>query len=151
VLVYRGILDPNAAGKQRTFRRTFEKNGWVGVWTDVIFDYVHFHSNAHEVLGIARGHVIIELGGEGGRRLRLKSGDMMILPAGIGHRRLYMDEDLTVVGGYPPGQSNYDMKREGQTIRKVPVPRTDPFYGHEGPLLRAWKQASLANRDGHKH
>jgi uncharacterized protein YjlB len=141
VLLYRGILSPNAKGKARTFRKAFKENGWVGLWTDVVFDYVHFHSNAHEVLGIAKGHVSVELGGEGGRTCLLKAGDMLVLPAGVGHRRFYMDEDLAVVGAYPSGQSDYDMKRKGRATPEVPIPDTDPFYGAEGPLPHAWKKA----------
>jgi uncharacterized protein YjlB len=64
----------------------FEKSGWVGVWTDPIYDYTHFHSNAHEVLGIAEGNVTLRLGGEDGRMVRLNPGDMLVLPAGVGHR-----------------------------------------------------------------
>ena len=146
-LLYRGVLSPHVPRKERSFQKGFEKNGWVGVWTNVIFDYVHFHSNAHEVLGIAKGHVTVELGGEGGRTFRLKPGDMLVLPAGVGHRRLAMDDDLAVVGAYPAGQSRYDMKREGRRIPKVALPHSDPFYGHEGPLPTAWP----ANRKQRKH
>ncbi len=137
-LLYKGVLAPNARGKARAFRKAFEDNAWVGLWTDIIFDYVHFHSNAHEALGIAKGHVTVELGGEGGRTFRLKSGDMLVLPAGVGHRRLYMDEELVVIGAYPPGQSHYDIKRKGRIMPTVPIPDRDPFYGSEGPLPRVW-------------
>src|SRR5262245_733437 len=86
VLLFRGILAPQATAKANTFREAFRKNGWSGVWTDSIYDYTHFHSNAHEVLGIAEGQVSILLGGEDGRVFRLKAGDMIVLPAGVGHR-----------------------------------------------------------------
>ena len=33
----------------------FEANGWGDTWRDGIYDYVHYHSQIHEVLGIARG------------------------------------------------------------------------------------------------
>ena len=33
----------------------FEANGWGDTWRDGIYDYVHYHSKIHEVLGIARG------------------------------------------------------------------------------------------------
>jgi uncharacterized protein YjlB len=151
VLLYRGILAPSANGKTRSFRKAFEQNGWVGLWTDVIFDYVHFHSNAHEVLGIAKGQVPVELGGEGGRTCRLRAGDMIVLPAGVGHRRLSMDENLVVVGAYPPGQSHYDMKRESHTMPDVAIPDIDPFYGPEGPLAHAWKHQSFGHQGKDKH
>jgi uncharacterized protein YjlB len=31
-------------------RERFTENGWTGLWTDIIYDYTHFHSNAHEAL-----------------------------------------------------------------------------------------------------
>jgi uncharacterized protein YjlB len=138
VLLYRGVLTANAAGKAKLFRERFKANDWVGIWTDTIYDYTHFHSNAHEVLGIAEGKVSLRLGGESGSLVRLKTGDMLILPAGVGHRRIGDDDGLKVIGAYPRGQSHFDMKRKGRTIPKLPLPTTDPFFGKDGPLIRAW-------------
>jgi uncharacterized protein YjlB len=139
VLLYRRVLAANAADKAKLLRERFKSNGWTGIWTDTIYDYTHFHSNAHEVLGVAEGAVSLRLGGEAGLLFRLKAGDMLILPAGVGHRRVGSGNGLKVVGAYPRGQSHYDVKRKGRTIPKVALPRTDPFYGEEGPLIRAWK------------
>jgi hypothetical protein len=72
VLVFRGALSLTTPAKARRFREAFTRNGWAGIWTDTIYDYTHFHSNAHEVLGIAEGKVTIILGGAEGRRFRLK-------------------------------------------------------------------------------
>jgi uncharacterized protein YjlB len=138
-LLCRRVLPPHAARKARRFRQVFDKNGWTGVWTDTIYDYTHFHSNAHEVLAIAEGCVTVRLGGEQGRNYRLSAGDMLVLPAGTGHRRISRDDDLKVVGAYPPGQGHFNMKRKGLAIPKVPLPLTDPFYGVNGPVVRAWK------------
>jgi uncharacterized protein YjlB len=137
-LLFRGVLPRNSAGKVRRFRAIFKRNGWIGEWTDTIYDYTHFHSNAHEVLGIAKGVVTLQLGGETGRRFRLKAGDMLILPAGIGHRRVGDDEGLKVVGAYPRGQAQFNIKRSGRALPKVVLPATDPFYGEDGPLVHFW-------------
>jgi uncharacterized protein YjlB len=139
VLLYRGVLAANAADKARLFRKRFKENGWAGLWTDSIYDYTHFHSNAHEVLGVAEGRVSIRLAGDNGSVFRLNAGDMLILPAGVGHRRVSDDEGLKVIGAYPRGQSHYDIKRRGRRVPKVALPLTDPFYGEEGPLLRTWR------------
>jgi uncharacterized protein YjlB len=138
VLLFRRVLESNVAEKGRRFRQTFKSHGWVGVWTDTIYDYTHFHSNAHEVLGIAEGKVTVLLGGEEGQRIRLKAGDMLVIPAGVGHRRIGDDAGLKVIGAYPPGQAHYDMKRHGRATPKVPLPSRDPFYGDNGPVVRAW-------------
>ena len=95
VLLYRSVLAANAPAKARRFRERFRDKGWAGLWTDTIYDYMHFHSNAHEVLGIANGKVSLRLGGENGSLIRLKA-DMLILPAGVGHRYLSVAFD-------PPG------------------------------------------------
>lgn len=145
VLLCRGVLAANAAEKAKLFRERFKKNGWTGLWADTIYDYTHFHSNAHEVLGIAEGNVSLRLGGENGSLIRLKAGDMLILPAGVGHRRVGDDEGLKVIGAYPRGQSHFDMKRTGRRVPRVALPSTDPFYGEDGPLIRAWQSPE---RDG---
>jgi uncharacterized protein YjlB len=138
VLIFRSVLAPGARNKANTFRERFRKSQWTGLWTDTIFDYTHFHSNAHEALGIAEGKVTVRLGGDSGRIFRLKAGDMLVLPAGVGHRRIGDDSGLKVIGAYPRGQSDFDMKREGHARPNAPLPRTDPFYGEGGPVVRIW-------------
>jgi uncharacterized protein YjlB len=138
VRMFRGALAPTATAKARRFREAFRRNGWAGIWTDTIYDYTHFHSNAHEVLGIAEGNVTIILGGAGGRRFRLKAGDMFAIPAGVGHRRVGDDTGLKVIGAYPRGQSHFNMKRKGRAVPRGPIPDTDQLYGRGGPLTRCW-------------
>src|SRR3954451_21052927 len=138
VLLYRGVLAANAAEKAKRFRERFQENGWTGLWTDTVYDYTHFHSNAHEVLGIAEGRVSIRLGGEHGSLFRLKAGDMLVLPAGVGHRRVGGDGGLKVIGAYPRGQSHFDMKGTGRRVPQVKLPESDPFFGVDGGLVRIW-------------
>ena len=138
VMLVRSAMAPKTSAKARRFREAFKRNGWTGLWTDTIYDYTHFHSNAHEVLAVAEGKVSLRLGGEGGSLVRLKPGDMIVIPAGVGHRRVGGDEGLKVIGAYPPGQSHFDMKRKGRTVPNVTLPRADPFYGSDGPLIRCW-------------
>jgi uncharacterized protein YjlB len=144
VLIYR------AAGKSSDmaafFKETFENHGWGGVWGNGIFDYHHFHSNAHEVLGIAKGEARIQLGGVGGGTFDVKEGDLLILPAGTGHKRLSASADFLVIGAYPEGQENYDICRSIKDkadivarIAAVPLPEKDPLTGNKGPLLDLWR------------
>jgi len=62
VLIFRSVLAPGARDKANVFRERFRRSQWSGLWTDPIFDYTHFHSNAHEVLGIAEGKVTVPTG-----------------------------------------------------------------------------------------
>ncbi|HWD99288.1 MAG TPA: cupin domain-containing protein [Bryobacteraceae bacterium] len=142
-LIFPNVLEPGTPDKSAVFRKHFRKNGWSGLWTDTIFDYTHYHSNAHEVLGIAEGKVTVRVGGEQGRLFRLKAGDMLLLPAGVGHRRVGDDKGLEVIGAYPRGQSRFDLKRKGRATPKVPLPKTDPFYGEDGPLMQIWSDAQI--------
>ena len=89
-------LDPAAV-----FEDLFEANGWSDSWRDGIYNYAHYHSGIHEVLGIARGTGRVQFGGPKGRTLILKAGDVAILPAGTGHQCLKASGDFLVVGAYP--------------------------------------------------
>ena len=123
----------------------FEANGWADSWRDGIYDYVHYHSRIHEVLGIARGTGRVRFGGDKGRIVALKAGDVAILPAGTGHQCLKASDDFLVIGAYPPA-GTYDectkleaRPRALKTIPKTAKPRKDPVYGAKGPLLKLWK------------
>jgi uncharacterized protein YjlB len=108
---------------------------------------VHYHSRIHEVLGIARGKGRVRFGGNKGRIINLKAGDVVVLPAGTGHQCLSASDDFLVVGAYPP-TGTYDecttvedRPRALKTILKVGMPRRDPVYGSGGPITKLWKKA----------
>lgn len=137
VLIYRNVIEGGAD-------QLFARNGWVGIWRNGVYDYDHFHSNAHEVLGIASGSAMIQLGGDEGQAVEVNASDVIVLPAGTGHRRISKAGDFIVYGAYPPGQERYDLcrSRSPETdlrITKVPVPASDPVHGSDGPLLRLWR------------
>jgi uncharacterized protein YjlB len=123
-------------------------NGWQPRWRATIFTYHHFHSTAHEVLGIASGTARLMLGGPLGTEVEVTAGDVVVIPAGVGHCRLSSSPGFLVVGGYPPGQS-WDLLRgdDGErpaadsNIAAVPMPKTDPVFGSAGPLLNLWPKA----------
>ena len=136
-------VDPAAV-----FEVLFESHGWSDGWRDGIYDFEHYHSQTHEVLGIARGTAVVEFGGAKGRKVEIKAGDVVVLPAGVGHRRLAQSDDLLVVGAYPargeydelrPSRENHD--RAVKAIRAVPTPKADPVYGRAGPVVAMWAPA----------
>jgi uncharacterized protein YjlB len=135
-------LDPAAI-----FEELFERNGWSGSWRDGVYDYLHFHSRIHEVMGVARGTAVVQFGGTHGRKLRVKAGDVVILPSGTGHQCFSASKDFLVVGAYP-ARGSYDVceptpeayERALKTVPKVPPPAKDPVYGKDGALLRLWKR-----------
>jgi uncharacterized protein YjlB len=144
VLVYSGALEPAAgAGAYETM---FAGNGWLGAWRDGIYPFHHFHSTAHEVLGIAAGRAEVMLGGAQGRRFELSAGDVVVLPAGTGHCNLGASPDLLVVGAYPNGM-DWDLRRGDPAehdeavanIARVPLPDHDPVEGEAGSLVELWR------------
>jgi uncharacterized protein YjlB len=143
-----GEIDPAAI-----FEDLFERNGWHQSWRNGVYDYLHYHSRIHEVMGVARGSAIVQFGGRRGRKIRLKAGDVVVLPAGTGHQCFSSSENFLVVGAYP-ATGKYDLCRTSpaeharavKTVSKVPPPRRDPIYGKEGRLLKLWKR--LARRGG---
>jgi uncharacterized protein YjlB len=101
------------------------------------------------VLGIARGHAKVRFGGAQGRVIELRAGDVVVQPAGNGHRRQSGSKDLLVVGAYPKGKGGgkYDEPRPDQvdhatavfSIARVDPPASDPVYGRTGPLKKLWR------------
>ncbi len=130
VLLYRGTdLAASDAARER-----FAGAGWGGSWVDGVFDFHHFHSTAHEVLAVVAGSATLELGGPQGRAFEVRAGDVVVLPAGPGHRRESASGDFTVVGAYPVGQEDYDLLREADDaarsrIAALGAPDTDPIGG----------------------
>ncbi|NEH35733.1 cupin [Rhizobium ruizarguesonis] len=141
VLIYRGLF---ADGGATDFDRRFAANGWTGIWTNGVFDYQHYHSGAHEVLGIALGSATLLIGGPGGQQLDVIAGDCLVLPAGTGHRNLGCTSDFQVIGAYPKGQ-HADIQTCGPSsemlakISSVPLPHTDPVQGSSGFLTEKWR------------
>jgi uncharacterized protein YjlB len=132
VLVYHRV--EGAAAGPNDCRALFAEHGWGGSWVDGVFDFHHFHSNAHEVLGVVAGEATIQLGGPQGEPFEVTAGDVLVLPAGTGHRRIAAGRGFTVVGAYPAGQEDYDLLREADTaardrIAAVPAPPQDPVGG----------------------
>jgi uncharacterized protein YjlB len=149
LLVYRSVVRlPEAFDAPAVFEALFEHNGWGDSWRNGVYPYVHYHSRIHEVLGVARGSATVRFGGGKGRKLKLKAGDVAILPAGTGHECLSASRDFLVVGAYPKS-GTYDecrasaeqCRRARVTIRKVARPRRDPVHGPRGPLVDMWTKA----------
>jgi uncharacterized protein YjlB len=144
VLVYRQAIAAEGEMAPK-FEGRFRENGWQGIWLNGVFDYQHYHTHAHEVLGIAGGRARLLIGGPDGTELSVHAGDCLILPAGTGHMRIDASRDFLVVGAYPPGQEadiqiGPASEKQLDGIANLPLPRTDPVGGASGALLRAWSR-----------
>jgi uncharacterized protein YjlB len=133
-LLYRGVEE--AANGPDACEALFARNGWEPRWRAGVYPFHHFHSTAHEALGVVSGTATLRLGGPGGEDVQLRAGDVVVLPAGTGHKRETNDPGFLVVGAYPPGQ-DWDLRRGDPAehdeavanIERVPDPESDPVGG----------------------
>lgn len=147
VLLYKQALTIPDENGGKMVQRLFEHNNWGNTWLNGIYDYHHYHSNTHEVLAIINGRCKVMLGGDNGVEYELSKGDVLILPAGVAHKSLYLSDDFICAGGYPDGR-DYDINfgranehpRVDENISQVPMPKTDPVQGQEGILFEYWKE-----------
>ncbi|MCW5622424.1 MAG: cupin domain-containing protein [Burkholderiales bacterium] len=146
LLVYPGAVPIDGADPAAAFEALFERNQWPAAWRNGVYPFQHFHSNVHEVLGIYSGEVTVQFGGEDGVVVTAKPGDVVVLPAGTGHKKLAEKGTLGVVGAYPQGRQHPDLCRlplsnaEGKAaaVARVPLPACDPVFGSGGPLFSYW-------------
>ncbi|WP_428483239.1 cupin domain-containing protein [Rhodopila sp.] len=142
LLVYRDAVPADPAA----IERLFAANRWPPAWRDGVHPFHHFHSNAHEALGVARGEASVLFGGPGGQVLTVRAGDVVVVPAGVGHCNQGQSDDLLIVGAYPDNAPRPDLRRgrtaeHGDVVRaiaEVPLPAGDPVAGSDGPLPRLW-------------
>lgn len=143
VLHYALVLSPQLGDLAARFEEMFSAQGWPPKWRSRVYDYHHYHTEGHEVLGVATGHAQLMLGGPDGQVLEVRAGDVLLLPAGTGHRNIGASDDFLVVGAYPPGQ-HADTCRGAPTqaqlasIKQLPFPDQGPVERDHGTYRRLW-------------
>jgi uncharacterized protein YjlB len=145
VLAYHEVLKLPAGDAARGVEKLFDSHSWRGSWRNGIFSYHHYHSTAHEALGVYRGSARVQLGGPTGPEFEVQREDVIAIPAVVAHKNLGSSLDFRVVGAYPAGQ-RYDMNygkanerpRADRNIANVTLPELDPVFGDTGPLFWLW-------------
>ena len=148
LILMQQVFDPTTKNLVRTIEKTFHGNAWGRSWRNGIYNFHHYHSTAHEVLGLYTGRVKAQFGGPDGQVVSAEAGDVIIIPAGVAHKNLEQSPDFRCVGAYPEGQSpdmqygkSGERPQAHQNVRSVPHPKIDPVFGKEGPLLEIWEKA----------
>lgn len=144
IILYRKVIRFEDEGPE-IVENIFKENNWGGGWRNGIYSYHHYHSTAHEVLGVYSGQCKVQLGGPEGKVFDIKKGDVVLIPAGVAHKNLGSSSGFRVVGAYPDGQSwdmNYGNEGErpnaDRNIDRVRLPGKDPVFGERGPVKDRW-------------
>lgn len=145
LLVYHNALQVPEDDATDTIKEILETNSWTNTWVNGIYDYHHYHSTAHETLVILAGSCRVQFGGPNGITFSLDRGDVVVIPAGVAHKKIDETDGFQCLGAYPEGQE-YDMNygkadersTATQNIRNLAMPENDPLYGSDGPLIKNW-------------
>jgi len=146
LLLYHQVQCSSARDLANAFEQRLEEHGWSNAWRNGVYPFPHYHSTAHEVLAVYKGHATLQLGGPVlGKDFEVRKGDVIVIPAGVCHQNLGASSDFGVLGAYPDGQ-HWDLLRGApaerpqadQNIYRVPIPIRDPLFGAEGPLRHIW-------------
>ncbi len=147
LLVYQAALELPEHNPAAIIEALFEANQWSGCWRNGVYGFHHYHSTAHEVLGVYSGTARVQFGGEKGVILSVERGDVVIIPAGVAHNNLGASQDFRVVGAYPLGQradlndgKSGERPQADENIAHVALPELDPVYGAESPLTNYWME-----------
>ncbi|KAL5002533.1 RmlC-like cupin domain-containing protein [Aspergillus recurvatus] len=147
LMIYHQAFDASA----EELSKHLDKIGEVSPsWTYSMYPQTHFHSTSHEVLGVVSGSAKLCFGGEGNPdrfEPEVSKGDLIIVPAGVGHRLLSETDrsqgSFKMVGAYPRGKS-WDMcygrpgeEENRRNIESLEWFQADPLYGKDGPVLKA--------------
>ena len=152
LLIYRGVIKWSAADMESVMRA----NHWMPTWHahEGMWPHHHFHSEAHEIIAVTRGTHEGKFGGHDGIYSTVTEGDVLVIPAGVGHLGRGFSDDLNLTGGFPSRQGILDF-RMGRpeeyeetriTAAGVPIGSYDPFFGIDGPLVKIWQNAERGIR-----
>lgn len=144
LLVYRSAFDGSGEKLASRIEKTFDAYGWPPAWRYTIYDFPHYHSTSHEVIGVFAGSAKVRFGDEVGIDVELRAGDVVFIPAGVSHQRITSSGDFCGVGAYPAGFEP-DMRRKGESdtrdsrerIGNLPHPGLDPVTGAPWETPRA--------------
>ena len=134
LLIYRNAVPADAAA----IEQVFAANQWPPAWRDGVHPFHHFHSTAHEVLGVARGHASVLFGGPGGQVQTVRAGDVVVVPAGVAHCNQGQSQDLLIVGAYPKNGPAPDLRR-GNPVE------------HEARKAGSGRRSVATSRSGRRH
>lgn len=128
------------------FKVIFNEHGWINNRRSGIFNFHHYHSNVHKVIGVCNGSASLLFGGNNGERIGLEKGDVIVIPAGVAHKNLGKENCIDCISAFYEGCAydlNYGRPGERPTadvnIASLPIPDTDPLYGKAAGIVTLWQ------------
>ncbi|WVQ65262.1 uncharacterized protein L199_003436 [Kwoniella botswanensis] len=121
-------------------------------WRYTMYGQHHYHSTVDEVLVVVDGSARLCFGGSVSNphkvEIEVGKGDVMIVPAGVGHALTEDKGSFEMVGSYPKESDNWDMctgesdekDKNWDNIRKLKWLKGDPVYGDQGPVVDVGKE-----------
>ncbi len=144
-IIYRGAFAPAEGENPEAIELELSKHGWKPAWRFGLHPYPHFHSTTHEVIAAYRGRARVRLGHAAGGEFELQAGDVVLIPAGVGHECVDSSGRFAAVGAYPYGFSPdvvtgrpADPRAVKRRVASVARPECDPVSGRRGPMLSEW-------------
>ncbi|WVW80520.1 hypothetical protein I302_102505 [Kwoniella bestiolae CBS 10118] len=116
-------------------------------WRYTMYKQHHYHSTVDEVLVVVNGAAKLCFGGSVSNpdkvEAEVSKGDVMVVPAGVGHALIEDKGSFEMVGCYPEGSGNWDMctgedgekDKNRKTIRELGWLKGDPMYRDQGPVV----------------
>ncbi len=121
--------------------KLFNLHGWGGAWRNGIYDFVHYHPMIHEVYRSSSRFRHASAWRKQGTDVKVSAGDVIVVPAGVGHECLKASKKFLVVGAYPPTGTYSECRGSFQErdqaikrIRCVGVSDILPLYGRSRTL-----------------
>lgn len=144
LLKYHGAFSPPVSPSK--VENHLQENRWYNSWRNGVFPYHHYHATVHEILVCYGGSARVQFGGAEGPEVDITEGDAVLIPAGVGHKRLSADGRFVVIGAYLDGASwdlrrpeRSDLSEAKEAISAVGKPPADPITGNVGGLIGLWE------------
>ena len=98
-----------------------KKFGWFYEW-GVMNEHIHYHSTSHEAHVVCCGSAAIEVGGPRVNAVFVvRTGDVIVIPAGVAHRILVKTDSFYISGLCPDGVLNWDINYAKKKARRADI------------------------------
>jgi uncharacterized protein YjlB len=144
LLIYHSCFQPSSLSASSIEHHLSSVGVVQPQWRYTMYSTTHFHTTTHEVLAVSSGKAELCFGGEENPQrvmVQVQVGDVIIVPAGVGHRLMQdIEGGFEMVGSYPVGSKHWDMcfgkeseKEKIQEIANLAWFKHDPIYGGKDP------------------